>query len=407
MNKILLREYAKLIVRKGVNVQPNQVVLVKAPVEIYEFARIVVEEAYKVGAKKVICDYVDVMNNRNDFVYQIEDTLKMVEDFLIMKNHYLVDNKYCAISLVSPNVEALTGLDARKLQIRSQATSKALKFASDYTMNNDGQWVVAGVSSKIWAEKVFPNDSDAIDKLWEAIFKACRVEEFNAVENWTKHSDEISKHANLLNDLDLLKLHFKNSIGTDLEVYLADDNLFAGGDEYTNAGVRFSPNIPTEEVFGMPYKTKVNGKVVATKPLNYQGSIIDQFYLEFKNGKVINYDAKIGKDNLKSLVEFDEGSSYLGEVALISNNSPISNMNILFYNTLYDENASCHLALGAAYPSNIKGGTSMSREELAKRGANYSNTHVDFMFGSPDMTIVGTTRSGKEIMLFSEGNFAI
>lgn len=295
----------------------------------------------------------------------------------------------------------------KKLQIRSQATSKALKFASDYTMNNDGQWVVAGVSSKIWAEKVFPNDSDAIDKLWEAIFKACRVEEFNAVENWTKHSDEISKHANLLNDLDLLKLHFKNSIGTDLEVYLADDNLFAGGDEYTNAGVRFSPNIPTEEVFGMPYKTKVNGKVVATKPLNYQGSIIDQFYLEFKNGKVINYDAKIGKDNLKSLVEFDEGSSYLGEVALISNNSPISNMNILFYNTLYDENASCHLALGAAYPSNIKGGTSMSREELAKRGANYSNTHVDFMFGSPDMTIVGTTRSGKEIMLFSEGNFAI
>lgn len=190
-------------------------------------------------------------------------------------------------------------------------------------------------------------------------------------------------------------------------MYLADDNLFAGGDEYTNAGVRFSPNIPTEEVFGMPYKTKVNGKVVATKPLNYQGSIIDQFYLEFKNGKVINYDAKIGKDNLKSLVEFDEGSSYLGEVALISNNSPISNMNILFYNTLYDENASCHLALGAAYPSNIKGGTSMSREELAKRGANYSNTHVDFMFGSPDMTIVGTTRSGKEIMLFSEGNFAI
>lgn len=407
MNKQLLREYAKLIVRKGANVQEGQTVVIKAPVEVYDFARLVVEEAYKVGAKRVFVEYNDVINSRNDFVYQDIDTLKEVLNYEIDKCHYLVDNKYCAISLVSPNVEALTGLDSTKIQARSQERNKKLAFFSEYTMNNDGQWVVAGVSSKIWADKVFPNCPDAIDKLWDAIFKACRVEEFNSIDNWTNHSDGISKHANLLNDHDFLKLNFKNKLGTDLEVYLADDNLFCGGDDYTNSGIRFSPNIPTEEVFGMPYKTKVNGKVVATKPLNYQGAIIDDFYLVFKDGKVIEYDAKIGKENLKSLIEFDEGSSYLGEVALISHNSPISNMNILFYNTLFDENASCHLALGASYPSNIKNGTSMNRAELAKLGSNYSNVHVDFMFGSSDMSVVGYTRDGKEVVLFKDGNFII
>ncbi len=407
MNKQLLREYAKLIVRKGANVQEGQIVVVKAPVEVYDFARLVVEEAYKVGAKRVFVEYNDVINSRNDFVYQDIDSLKEVLDYEVDKCHYLVDKKYCAISLVSPNVEALTGLDSTKIQARSQERNKKLAFFSEYTMNNDGQWVVAGVSSKIWADKVFPNCSDAVDKLWDAIFKACRVEEFDTIDNWTNHSNEISKHAKLLNDYDFLKLHFKNKLGTDLEVYLADANLFCGGDDYTNSGIRFSPNIPTEEVFGMPYKTKVNGKVVATKPLNYQGAIIDDFYLVFKDGKVIEYDAKVGKENLKSLVEFDEGSSYLGEVALISHSSPISNMNILFYNTLFDENASCHLALGASYPSNIKNGTNMSRQELAKLGSNYSNVHVDFMFGSSDMSVVGYTRDGKEIILFKDGNFVI
>ncbi len=406
MNK-LLREYAKLIVRKGVNVAEGQVVLVKAPVEVYDFARIVVEEAYRAGASKVYVDYNDVMNNRNDYVYQNIDSLKEVEDFEVSKAKYLVDNNFCAISLVSPNVEALTGIDAVKLQARSQARGTKLDFFSKYTMNNDGQWVVAAVSSKNWALKVFPNDSNAEEKLWSAIFKACHVDEFDSVENWTKHSEKISEHAKLLNDYDFLKLHFKNSLGTDLEVYLADDNIFCGGDDYSTKGVRFSPNIPTEEVFGAPYKTKVNGKVVATKPLNYQGSIIDGFSLTFKNGKVIDYKAKVGEDNLKSLIEFDEGSCYLGEVALISHDSPISNMNILFYNTLYDENASCHLALGASYPTNIKNGTNLTREELNQKGANDSRTHVDFMFGSSDMYIVGTTRSGEEVVLFKDGNFII
>lgn len=407
MTSNLLREYAKLIVKKGVNVQKGQIVAIKGPVEVYDFIRLVVDEAYKAGAGKVVVMYDDVYNTRANYIYQGLDFLKEVPDYVVSQMHYLVDNKYCAISLVSPNVDALNGLDPAKMMASNLVSREKLKFSSEYTMNNDGQWVVAGVSSKAWANKVFPNDENAVDKLWEAIFKACHVSDFDTVENWTKHSEAISEHAKLLNDLDLEKLHFKNSLGTDLEVYLATNNLFSGGDEYSNSGIRFSPNIPTEEVFGMPYKTKVNGKVVATKPLNYQGSLIEDFYLEFKDGKVINYDARVGLDNLKTLINFDEGSSYLGEVALISYDSPISNMNILFYNTLFDENASCHLALGASYPSNIKGGTSMTRSELAKLGSNYSNTHVDFMFGSKDMEVKGTTKDGKEVLIFKDGNFVI
>ena len=403
----LFHEYAKLIVKKGVNLQEGQIVLIKAPVEVYEFTRIVVEEAYKAGASKVLVEYNDIINTRNDYVYQNTNILKEVMNYEIDKAHYLVDKKYCAISLTSPNVEALTGLDAKKIQVRMQARNKELAFYNEYTMNNDGQWCVAAVSSANWANKVFPNNPNAKELLWEAILKACRVSDFDTINDWTCHSEEISKHAKILNDYDFLKLHFKNNLGTDLEVYLADDNLFCGGDDYTNSGIRFSPNIPTEEVFGMPYKTKVNGKVYATKPLNYQGSLIEDFNLTFKDGKVVDFDARIGKDNLKSLIEFDEGSCYLGEVALISHNSPISNMDILFYNTLFDENASCHLALGAAYPSNIKNGTNMTRDELAKLGSNYSNTHVDFMFGSSDMSVIGTTRKCEEIVIFKNGNFVI
>ena len=407
MDKRLLREYAKLIVKKGVNVAKDQIVVIKASVEVYDFVRMVVEEAYKAGAKKVIVDYQDVYNTRFDYLYQELKTLEEVADYDVLKRKYLVDNKYCQISLTSPNLEALKGIDPIKMQTRDKVLGEKIKFASDYLMNNDGQWTVAAVSSKAWAAKVFPNDENAVDKLWDAILKACHVDEFNTIENWTKHSELISEHAKMLNDLNLEKLHFKNSLGTDLEVYLACDNIFCGGDEYSTTNIRFSPNIPTEEVFGMPYKTKVNGTVVSTKPLNYGGSLIEEFKLTFKDGKVVEYAARQGLENLKSLLTFDEGSSYLGEVALISYDSPISNMNILFYNTLFDENASCHLALGRAYPSNIKGGTNMTKEELEKIGCNFSNTHVDFMFGSKDMEVIGVTKDKKVVKIFENGNFVI
>ncbi len=406
MNKALLYEYAKLIAKKGVNVQAGEIVVVKGPVEAYPFVRMVVEALYKEGAGEVLVDYIDNINNRYDYLYQDIETLKEVPDYIIDRAKYLVGKKYSSVSITAPDLDALVGIDQNKV-ITKRKASMVLKFASDYLMNNDGKWCVAAASTKTWANKVFKDDPNAEDKLWDAIFKACHVDEFNTIENWTKNSDTITSHAKILNDYDFLKLHFKNSIGTDLEVYLAEDNIFCGGDEYSNSGCRFSPNIPTEEVFGMPYKTKVNGTVRSTKPLNYQGTLIEDFTLTFKDGKVVDYKAKSGEDLLKFMLEFDEGSSYLGEVALISYNSPISNMNILFYNTLFDENASCHLALGQAYPSNIKGGTKMTKEELAQKGANESTIHVDFMFGSSDMKIVGTTKTGKEIVIFENGNFII
>ena len=407
MDKRLLLEYAKLIVKCGANVQKNQLVVIKAPVEVYEFTRLVVEEAYKAGASKVIVDYIDSINNRHDFLYETKEELESISDYTISRAHYEVDNGACHISLTSPNPEALAGVDLKKVEAYSLARGNKLSFLTDYSMNSIGQWCVAGVASKAWADKVFPNEPNNVELLWTAILKASHISAIDSASSWLKHGDEILEHAKLLNSYNFQKLNFKNGKGTDLEVYLASENVFAGGDEYSSKGIRFSPNIPTEEVFGMPYKTKVNGIVYSTKPLNYQGGLIEDFHLVFKDGKVISYDAKKGLELLKSLIEFDEGSSYLGEVALISHDSPISNMNVLFYNTLFDENASCHLALGQSYSMNTKDGVNLSIEELKARGANFSHTHVDFMFGSSDMSVIGTKADGKEIVIFKNGNFII
>jgi aminopeptidase len=214
-------------------------------------------------------------------------------------------------------------------------------------------------------------------------------------------------HNKVLNDYNFKSLHFLNSLGTDLVVSLVDNHIWAGGGEESTKGVYFNPNVPTEENFTMPYKYGVNGKVVATKPLNYQGNLIEEFWLEFKDGKVVDFDAKAQKETLSNLINFDEGSSYLGEVALISHDSPISNSNILFFNTLFDENASCHLALGRAYPMNVKGGTTMTKEELLEAGSNLSMAHSDFMFGSACMNIVGTQQDGTKVQIFKNGNFVI
>jgi aminopeptidase len=262
----------------------------------------------------------------------------------------------------------------------------------------------------VWAKKVFPDmeEDKAEEALWDAIFKASRVTEDNdPVKEWNEHNARLIKHNKILNDFQFKALHFKNEIGTDLTVELVENHVWSGGQEEATTGTVFNPNIPTEENFTMPLKTGVNGKVVATKPLDYQGNLIEDFWLEFKDGKVVDYDAKEGKDNLKNLIEFDEGSSYLGEVALIGYDSPISQSNILFFNTLFDENASCHLALGRAYPMNIQGGTEMSKEELEKCGYNNSMAHVDFMFGSKDLDIVGETKDGKKVQIFKDGNFVI
>ncbi len=279
-----------------------------------------------------------------------------------------------------------------------------------YSMGNHGQWTIAAIPSLGWAKLVFPEDDDqkAIDKLWEAIFKASKIDKnSDPIENWKVHNETLNIHNNKLNEYKFEALHFKNAKGTDLIVGLADDHRWAGGAEIAANNQTFNPNIPTEETFTMPHRDNVNGVVYSTKPLDYQGVLIDEFKLEFKDGKVINASANQNEEKLIELLDTDDGSRHIGEIALISHDSPISLSNILFYNTLYDENASCHMALGAAYPMNIINGVNMSEEDLKSKGFNSSMIHVDFMFGSSDMSIEGINFDGSKVLIFENGNFII
>jgi aminopeptidase len=408
--EILLEKLADLAVKIGANVQKDQIVVVNTPVEAADLARRVTKSAYIAGAKAVYINWRDELSGRYSYEYQTLETLQFIPQFSIDRIRFFVDNGACVISIVSPIPGANKGVDPSKIQAAGIASSKAFNFYREHMMGNRSQWSIIAASNQVWAEKVFPNlkGEEAVEALWNAIFKASRVtEEKDPIEEWNKHNSALINHNQILNNYQFDSLHFKNSLGTDLTIKLVDNHIWSGGQEKATNGVIFNPNIPTEENFTMPHKFGVNGKVVATKPLDYQGNLIEDFWLEFKDGKVVDFDAKKERATLKNLIEFDPGSSYLGEVALISHNSPISQANILFFNTLFDENASCHLALGRAYPMNIKGGTEMKVEELEKLGYNNSMSHSDFMFGSSDMNIVGITKDGKEIQIFKDGNFVI
>lgn len=411
MNKEnLLKEFAKLAIRVGINIQPKQYLIVNAPVEAYEFVRTVVEEAYNAGAGNVIINWKD--DTVNSLYYQnvSDEVLTEVPQFLIDKYRYVLDKGAALLSITSPNPNVYKNVDPMKMAMASNVSNSKLKFFSDYTMASRTQWAIIAYPNYEWAQQVFPTLSkeEAYEKLLEAILYTSRVEENkDSVQEWNNHMKNLEVHNKILNDYNFEKIHFKNGIGTDLEIYLVENHIWAGGGEMSEKGVFFAPNIPTEETFTMPHNKKINGTVVSTKPLNFRGKLIPKFKLTFKDGVVVKYEADEEIETLKSLLETDEGSKSLGEVALISYDSPISNLGIIFYNTLFDENASCHLALGNAYSMNIKDGTTMPEEELVKLGYNVSNVHVDFMFGSSDMEIVGTTHDGKEIQIFRKGNFVI
>lgn len=407
--KTLLSKYAELAVKIGANVQKGQPLMISANIETKDFIRILVEEGYKAGASHVFVRYNDEIVNHHTYTYCDLDVLGNVPNYIVEQFNYFIEKGYALISVHAETPGLMADIDPIKIQTAAIAQNKALKHWREHTMGNRTQWCVISVPTVGWAKKVFPDITEemAVDALWEAIFHAVRVREDNdPVAEWEKHNDTLHRHNEALNNYNFKSLHFKNGLGTDLTIELIPNHVWAGGNEKSTKGVIFNPNMPTEESFTMPYKFGVNGKVVATKPLNYNGNLIKDFWLEFKDGKVVNYDAKEAKDSLKSLVEFDEGSSYLGEVALISHDSPISNSNILFLNTLFDENASCHLALGRAYPMNVKGGNDMSQEELDKLGSNNSMEHEDFMFGSADMSIIGLTQDNQEVIVFKDGNFA-
>ncbi|QRG86573.1 aminopeptidase [Bulleidia sp. zg-1006] len=409
-NQNLYEKLAKLAVRMGVHVQKDQPLLVRANVRDVEFVRMVSKEAYEVGASDVIVDWSDEELSRHKFQYQSLERLKDIPDWLHDKHKYLQDKGICSLAVVSDCPGGLKDLDQEKISAYSRAFSEKMDDLMDYQMKNIGQWSIVALPSQDWAELVFPNLSpeEAYSALEKAIFSASRVDEqSNPEQNWLEHDARLTAYAKKMTDYQFTKLHFTSELGTDLEVGLVDGNIWEGGGTDSFFGIHFEPNIPTEEVFSMPHKDRVNGIVYASKPLSYSGKVIENFWFRFENGKVVEYGAEKEKEALDKLVNFDEGSSHLGEVALVPYNSPISQSGILYFNTLFDENAACHLALGRAYPENIQGGLTDEEESLKKRGMNTSLVHVDFMFGTKGMDVDGIQRDGTVVPVFRKGSFVI
>ncbi|HPT75189.1 MAG: aminopeptidase [Epulopiscium sp.] len=408
MDKKLLEKYARLLVKTGVNIQKNQILVVQSPVEVADFTRMVVELAYKEGAKDVQIFWKDELSTKMKYTYAPDEVFEEYPDW--QKEFY---NSYARkgaafLNIYASDPELLKDIDPERVAKYQKVTNIALKEYRDRTMTNQNAWCIASVPTVAWAKKVYPDlpEEEAVESLWQAILKTVRVDQEDPVAAWEEHKRNLEKRMEFLNSKKFRYLHYKNSLGTDLVIELPENHIWTGGADFTQDGVAFIANMPTEEVFTLPKRDGVNGKVVSSMPLNYNGSLIDDFSLTFKDGKIVDFTAAKGYDSLKHLINTDEGSAYLGEVALVPYDSPISNLKILFYNTLFDENASCHLAIGKAYSPCIKGGEKMTPEELKKEGANDSLVHEDFMVGTADLEIMGTTFDGEEIPVFINGNFA-
>lgn len=406
MEKIL-QKYASLTVGTGANIQENDYVVVRSPIECSDFARQIAEEAYKKGAKNVTIHWSDEKFLKLKLTHSSLEALEEYPDWQVEQTMYYARKGAAFISIAASDPENLKGVDPEKIGVAQKTAQLANKEFSSYLMNNKCPWTIVSVPTVGWAKKVFPDLSieDAIAKLWENIFKIVRVDQEDPNAAWKKHLSNLKEKTSYLNSTTIKELHYKSANGTDLSIQLPENYAWLGADEKTVDGRYFVANMPTEEVFTLPLKTGVNGVVFSSKPLNYGGTLIDNFSITFKDGKIVDYTAKEGYDALKNIIETDEGSHYLGEVALVPFHSPISDSNIVFYNTLYDENASCHLAIGRAYPC-FKDAEEISQEEISRRGANDSLTHVDFMIGTSDLDIVGITENNEKVQIFKNGDWA-
>lgn len=403
------QKLAELAVKIGVNIQPDQSLIINSPIECSAFARCVAEAAYAAGARDVVMNYNDEKFSRIRYKNAALEVFEQVPQWFIDKQNYLVDQHFAVISIYAENPDLFSDVDPLKIKTASVAVQKATEKYHMAMMNNQCRWCVISVPTAGWAKKVFPDDPEeiAVEKLWEAIFKATRADQENPVDAWYRFNKSFEAKTRFLNDHQFDRFIYKNQLGTDIEVGMPKNHIWAGGSETAADGVDFFPNIPTEEVFCAPHRDRINGTLVSSHPLVYNGQLIDDFSLTFKDGVVIDYQAKIGHETLKTLIEASEGSDRLGEIALVPYHSPISNMNLLFYNTLFDENASCHFALGAAYPTCVENGEEMDPETLKAAGLNYSTTHVDFMIGTEDLSIIGIEADGTEIPIFVDGDWAI
>lgn len=403
----LKREYAHLVLKTGLNLQKGQRLVISCPVECADFARICTSLAYRLGCKEVILRWTDDYIVREKYLNASSDVFDAIEPWEVQFYNSMTEEKACWLRIHAEDPENLFGVEPDRIKRAQISRGKTMEAFRKSQMRNEHKWCVCAVPIRKWAKAVFKNldEDSAVMKLWELVFAACRVDGNNAINNWKLHLDELKKHIDILNMYSFKKLHFKNSIGTDVVVELIDNSFWSGGREITSNGEFFSANIPSEEIFISPKKNGVNGRIVATKPLAYKGTLIDGFSFLVKDGRIIEAKARIGENVLRDAITIDEGASYFGEIALVPFNSPISKLNVLFYNTLFDENASCHFAFGRGFPC-LKAAEKMTQKELSEKGINYSLTHVDFMIGSSDLWINGITNNGEEIAVFRDGNFA-
>lgn len=402
-----LLKYAELAVKIGVNIQKDQYLFIQASTEVAPFVRLVTKVAYESGARQVFVDFSDDEIGRLRYELAPEDSFEFFPEWKKLEREWLAEQGAAFMSIVSQSPDLLKGVDTKRIAATQKAAGTALNKYRQYVQSDKISWTVIAAASKDWAAKVFPELAvdEQVQALWDAIFKATRADLENPVEAWKNHDDTLHAKVDYLNDKKYAQLHY-TAPGTDLTIDLPKGHLWCGAGSVNERGHEFMANMPTEEVFTVPHKTGVNGYVSSTKPLSYGGNIIDNFKLTFENGRIVKVEAEQGEEILKQLVETDEGAHYLGEVALVPHESPISASGLLFFNTLFDENASNHFAIGSAYAFCLEGGKTMSQEDLLANGLNQSITHVDFMVGSGEMNIDGITADGQTEPVFRNGNWA-
>ena len=407
MKKSQLKKYAKLVARVGLNVKKGQSVFISASLDQPEFVTMVVEECYKAGASEVHMEWSHQPIEKLAYLYRSEESLSKMSEWVRAKWEFKAKNYACRLFIESDDPDGMQGVSQEKMSAVRRALFPQVK-PFRLALENRHQWCIVAVPGKAWAKKVFPDLSEkrAVEEMWKAILKASRADGKNPVQAWKAHNDELDKRCKYLNGLGLETLEYKSANGTDIRVGLNEDGLFCGGNEKTLQGRVFNPNIPTEEVFTSPKAGKAEGIVYSTKPLSYMGQLIENFSLRFENGKIVEAKAEKGEALLKEMVSMDEGAGKLGECALIPYTSPINESGLLFYNTLFDENASCHFALGFGFNESLKGFENYTDEECKKRGINESMIHVDFMIGARDTSIVGITKTGERVQIFKDGDWA-
>ncbi|MBP3041798.1 aminopeptidase [Bacillaceae bacterium Marseille-Q3522] len=404
-----LQKYAKLLVAKGINVQPGDWVKMTITVDQAQLARLIVKEAYALGAENVIVVWSDDEITKYNYLNQSEEVLTDIPDYKIAESEdHVLNHKVSRLSILTSDPGLLDEVDPVKVAAYQNKASKAFRAQRLATLNDDIKWTVAAAAGTGWAAKVFPHLAtveEQVDALWDQIFTTCRVYEDDPVAAWEKHKKTLKEKAAKLNEIQFDALHY-NAPGTDLTLGLPKNHIWASAESFSRKGDEFIANMPTEEVFTSPDTRRMEGVVRSTKPLSYAGTLIEGIEVHFKDGKIVSISAEKGDEAIKKLVNENEGATGLGEIALVPDPSPISQSGITFFNTLFDENASNHIAIGAAYPTTIQGGTEMSQEELQKHGMNTSDVHVDFMIGSAEMNIDGIKQDGTVVPVFRNGDWA-